>query len=402
MRQTSNIFTETGKAGRSLQPGQRGVNPDSLISLKGWDYVKELEKDTHLASQLATRRQKLIKRGWRIAEPPNPTAKEREMAEFARDQLRDMTGSFDKDLEGMLTAVSRGFSVTEINYQSVTWKSRTLVGLKSLRQKDQSWFEFRFDDFGHYTLWQTDPNADGDKIDLGKFIHVINGEDDENPYGRSVVAECSFWIWLKKNAAKFWAIYAEKFSLPTLKITVPRNVKKNSAEYALAENLIDQYQEDTGIIIPEGMLAEILEASGKGWANYEQLVDLCNKEISKRSVGATLVSEEGKRGQGSYALGSEHADLLDDYIVFDDRVLTTAVNEQLIQRLIRLNWGVVRRYPEFEFVDFSVGTFISFSQSIGNLVNAGVPIPRGWVMRMLKIPEPRDGEAVLAAAQKQQ
>lgn len=387
---------EFGRAGNDIltKYGGFGENPDKVISTKGMSYIKDIERDTHLASSLATRRQKLIKKGWRIV-PASEKLSDVKIAEFVEWNLINMVGSFEKDMEGMLDAIGKGFSLTEINYEWVNWNGKMLVGLKNLRYKDPELFSFRFDNLGYFTLRQIDPDANGVDLPLDKFVHIVSGYDDENPYGQSIIAECSFWVWVKKNVAKFWAIYAEKFGMPLSKVTVPRNA--DPAELTKAQEIMDAIQEETGIRVPEGFIVEFMEATRSGEASYEKFIELCNAEISKRTQGATLIAEAGKRGSGgSYALGSEHSDLFEDIIFFDACVMEAALTEQLIKRLVRYNWDV-QSYPRFEFIEFSVGIFITFSQSIYNLVQSGLKISTDWVYNILKIPKPKEGEAVLEA-----
>jgi phage gp29-like protein len=390
---------EFGRAGRDIlyKYGLTGENPDSLIASKGMAHLDDIERDTHLASALSTRRAKLIKQGWRII-PVSDKRNDTMIADFVKDQLIDMDGSFEKDLEAALTAVGRGFSLTEINYKLVDWHGKRLVGLQSLRYKDPKLFSFKFDELGHYKINQIDPDPGGVELPSEKFIHIIMGPDDENPYGKSATAECAFWVWVKKNVAKFWAIFAEKFGMPLAMVTIPRNIEPGSAEYTKIEEILEAIQEETGIRVPEGFEVKFLEAMRNGEAGYEKFIATCNSEISKRVFGATLISEEGKRGQGSYALGSEHADILEDYVVFDALVLEAAISEQLIRPLVNYNFNT-DYYPRFAFSEFLIGMFISFSQAVANLVNVGLKISENWVYETAKIPKPREGEKILEMAQ---
>jgi phage gp29-like protein len=392
---------EFGRAGRDIlyKYGLDGENPDALIASKGMSHLDDIERDTHLSSALSTRRAKLIKKGWSII-PASESRKDVMIADFVKDQLVNMTGAFEKDLEAMLTAVGRGFSLTEINYKWVDWRGKRLVGLDSLRYKDPKLFSFKFDEFGHYKINQIDPDPSGVELPSDKFIHIIMGPDDENPYGKSASAECAFWVWVKKNVAKFWAIFAEKFGMPLAQVIIPRNIEPGSTEYAKIEEILEGIQEETGIRVPQGFEVKFLEAMRNGEAGYEKFIGTCNSEISKRVFGATLISEEGKRGQGSYALGAEHSDIFEEYITFDAAVLEAALSEALIRRVVDFNFDV-EYYPRFEFVEFAVGIFISFSQSIANLVSTGLKIPEDWVYEKLHIPKPKAGDKVLEMAQSQ-
>jgi len=389
-------------AGRDIinKYGLDNENPDKIIALKGMDYIEDIEKDTHLASQLATRRQKLVKKSYRIKaveKNGKSTARTMMIRDFVADQLRDMKGSFLKDIEAMLDASSKGFSVTEINYRQISrgkWEGKT--GLDSLRFKPAKYFSFKFDNYGHYKLIQIDPNVSGEERPLDKYIHLIAGPNDENPYGDGITAKCTFWVWLKKNEAKFWAIFSERFGMPQVSVEMPNN--PSTTDEQKAQDVIDGLQTSAGIKIPKGFVVSFLEAVRKGDVNYDNFIERCNKEISKVVLGATLSTEEGKRGQGSYALGHEHVGIMEDYVVFDAAMTAEAINEQLIRRLVDINF-VTDEYPVFEWLGINVDSLISFAQSIGIFVDRGMKVPMGWLRDQTGIPEARAGEDVLQKGQ---
>lgn len=389
-------------AGRDItyKYGLSNENPDKLIALKGMDYIEDIEKDTHVSSQLGTRRQKLIKKSYRIKPAEvngKSTTKTRETCDFTNDQIKGMKGSFLKDIEAMLDATSKGFSVTEINYKYVLsgrWKGK--VGLASLRFKPAKHFSFKYDDYGNYGLRQIDPDPSGKNLPLDKYIHLVAGNNDENPYGDSLTAKCAFWSWLKKNEAKFWAIFSERFGMPQVEVELPANVK--DGDTTKAEEIIEGLQTASGIVVPKGFAVKFLEAVRRGDVNYDNFIERCNKEMSKVLLGATLISEEGKRGQGSYALGHEHAGVMEDYIIFDAAMTAEAINEQLIKRLIDINFNT-EDYPVFEWIGVNVDSLISFAQSIGIFVDRGMKIPISWIRDQAGIPEAKEGEDVLSGQQ---
>jgi len=379
------IFTQVGRAGFDLLY-KYGIsdkeNPDKLISSKGMEYIeKKVERDTHFTSVLATRRQKLMKKGWRV-DPASDSARDIQIADFVKTQLNDMQGSFENDLEAMLDKISKGFSLTEINYiPLVRGKYQGKVGLESLRFKPAKYFTFKFDDFGRWTIRQWDPKETD--LPTYKFVHVINGPNDENPYGDSYGAKSAFWVWLKENEAKFWAIFSERFGMPLTRVEMP--TKATQEEQDKVDDILEAVRRDTGIRVPKGFMVDFLEAQRSGDVAYDNFIERCNKEISKIIIGQTLSSEEGKRGQGSYALGQTHAQTMEDYIAFDAFDISQAVNKQIIKRLVDYNF-LTDTYPVFKFLGIDIGALISLSQTIANLVKAGMKIPVQWAHESTGIP----------------
>lgn len=403
-RQTSKPRVgELTAAGRDIlfKYGLSGENPDKLLATKGMTYIEEIERDTHLASVLATRRQKLIEKGWKIEPHVSPngkvTARNQHIADSVKWAIDNMTGAFEKDVEGFLDALGKGFSISEIVYKPETrGPLADKVGLQCIRFKPAKYFAFEYGDHGHYDLRQIDPNPNGTALPLSKFVHIINGLDDENPYGDSLSAKCAFWVWLKKNQAKFWAIFNERFGLPLTKVGIPRNAKPD--DQTKAESIITEIQTRAGIVVPEGFDIEFMEAIRRGDITYDNFIERCNKEISKLILGATLISEEGKRGQGSYAMSSTHSDVLESYTIFDSIMTQAAINEQLIKRLVDFNY-ITDHYPRFRWSGMSISALISFAQSLGILAASGMSIPISYIHELTGIPQARDGEPILAAAQ---
>jgi phage gp29-like protein len=388
------IFTQAAVAGYDILY-KYGIsdkeNPDKLISSKGMEYLeKKVERDTHFTSVMATRRQKLMKKGWRV-DPGSKSARDIQIADFVNHQLEAMEGSFENDLEAMLDKISKGFSLTEINYaRLVRGRYQGKVGLQSLRFKPAKYFTFKFDTYGRWIIKQWDPEEK--VMPKDKFVHIINGPNDENPYGDSYGAKSAFWVWLKENEAKFWAIFSERFGMPLTRVEMP--AKATPEEIAKVDEILEAVRKDTGIRVPKGFVVDFLEAERSGEVGYDNFIERCNKEISKIIIGQTLSSEEGKRGQGSYALGQTHAQTMEDYVAFDAFDLSHAVNEQIIKRLVDYNF-LTEVYPKFKFLGIDIGALISLSQTMANLVNAGMKIPVQWAHESTGIPMATDDQEIL-------
>lgn len=374
-------------------------NPDKIIKQKGMEYIEDLERDTHLGSCLNTRIQNVVARGFKIIPHTTNvngknivTAKDQEITDFVRYNLADIP-TFESDIVAMLDCIGKGYSISEIN-----WKRIRLgiyngkIGIKDIRKKPARNFSFDFDDYARYTLYQVDPSRY--KLDLNKFIHMIGGRDDENPYGESASSRASFWIWLKKNGAKFWAVYAERFGMPLNEVVVPNNISVGSPEHTKALELLSAMEKDSGILIPEGFKADLLEATRSGDAAYDSFIDRCNKEVSKIILGQTLSNEEGKKGQGSYALGAVHVGILNNYTLFDCIISAAAINGQLIKRLVDINY-ITDYYPVFSWLKFDLSMLIAISQNIDKLAER-LKISSRFIYEAIGIPVPERGEEILS------
>lgn len=394
---------QTAKAPRELI-NKTGLspyeNPDHVVSTKGLRYLQDhVEKDSHYSSVLGTRISALLKTGWKI-QPGSSKVKgklvvsdsDRLLAEFIETALEQMKGSFEADIMAMMTHISRGFSISEINYKYLgAGKHQGKLGLDSIRFKEQEFYSFRFDEFGNYTLCQVDPEYRD--LNKDKFIHFINGFNDENPYGESVAAICAFWVWLKENGAKFWGIFQERFGQPLAILEVPDNMSQEIQKKA--DEITEAVHESTSIQIPKGMILRYLEALRSGEANHRGFLEFANNEMSKAILGSTLAVDTQKNASGSHALGQEHAAVMGIKFSFDIITSQSAINQQLIKRLIDYNFAEVERYPRFQWNAVNSAGFITFAQGIEALMRSGVRIPASWVHEVLSIPIAENGEEVL-------
>jgi SPP1 gp7 family putative phage head morphogenesis protein len=365
-------------------------NPDELIAKKGIKYLGEIARDTHISSCLRTRRQKLLKTPWQIR-PADNSEEAIFWAEFVQWNLENMEGEFLQDLEGLHRAVGYGFSVSEINWRIIEEaKYAGMIGIRSICFKPEELVRFQTNEFGHVEkiILTSNYGLDGVELPLEKSIHVVYGDNDENPYGDPTLSRVAFWAWLKKNEAQFWAIFSEKFGMPTAKAKIPNNATAKERE--AIQSLLQTLQSESGVMLPEGFDLSFLEATRSGDVGYDNFIERCNKEISKEILGQTLTSEEGKRGQGSYALGTIHAATLDDYVAFDAAMIQSAINKQLIRRLIRFHSNT-DLIPQFEFVS-EIDPLI-LAQNFPAIAEA-IPIPQAWLYKKFAIPFPKQGEPV--------
>jgi len=401
LKRLVNIFSEKQKpnlreigAVKSKIQYSWDPNPDEVIQKKGIRYLKSVARDTHVSSCLRTRRQKLLKTPWDIF----PAAKNDEAifwAEFAKWNLDNMEGEFLQDLAGMHKAIGFGFSISEINWKIIEdGPYKGMIGIKSIRYKPVENIKFKTDKFGYVTDILLFNNYGFDPVSLpkNKVIHVVYGDNDENPYGDPTLSRVAFWTWLKKNEAQFWAIFSEKFGMPTATAKVPNNATE--AQKQAIRDILKNLQAESGIEIPEGFEIGFLEAVRRGEVGYDNFIERCNKEISKEILGQTLSVEEGKRGQGSYALGTVHAATLSDYVAFDAALIQTAVTEQLIWRLMRYNSNT-RYLPRFVFVnEIDSLTLVQNFPAISSAID----IPEEWLYRKLAIPMPGPGDRVIRSS----
>ena len=372
-----------------------------------YDLFQEMEdKDGHLYSVLQTRKNGVLSRDRKVL-AASDSPRDRETADFVTHTL-DAIPHFDRALRDILDSLGKGFSVTEILW---TPQGRR-VAVEALKSRPQSRFVFDRDsrlrllddtDVLPRLLSPSDPvptahgrpgdPAPGRPLPPEKFIVFTFEGRHGNPYGTGLCQKAYWYYWFKKNNLRFWVIFNEKFGAPTVVGKYSRGASEEERDRLL--EVVESLQNDTGVVVPESMVLELLEARRSGTINtYRDLADWCNDEISKIVLGGTLTASEGRRS-GSYALGRIHEAVRNEYIESDARALMEVVNTQLVRPLVALNFGAATPPPLWS-IDISDDADLEREARLdAELIGMGVPLPLGYFYEKYKRPAPRDEERAL-------
>jgi phage gp29-like protein len=367
-----------------------------------YDLYQEMEdKDGHLYSVLQTRKNGMLSRERKVV-AASDSPRDREVAEFVAGALERIP-QFDQALRDILDALGKGFSVAEI-----IWAIEgNRVGVAAVKSRSQGRFVFDLD--GRLCLldeeaaqaarlWDLPLSLSSYPSNLShlpdeKFIVFTFDARHGNAYGNGLCQKAYWYYWFKKNNLKFWVIFNEKFGSPTVVGKYRSGASEEERDRLL--EVMEGLQNDTGIVIPESMVIELLEARRSGSLNtYRDLADWCNDEISKIVLGGTLTTSEGRRA-GSYALGKIHEAVRNEYVAADARALMEVVNAQLVARLVEYNFGRAVVPPRWT-IDIADDADLEREARLdGQLIGMGVPLPLGYFYEKYKRPAPRADERSL-------
>ena len=361
-RRVADAGKDTAREGREIagvasdlyEPlaGWLGIRPnrDPLLAAKQpaaaydwpWGLFEEaLDKDAHLSSLVMQRKSSVL--GWRrrvVAADDGAAAQQ--AAGLAALLLEDGNsclsgpGGIDEVLGGLLDAVPYGIAVAEVLWQR---HSVCRSGLKgeyllpaAIRSRHPRRFVFGSD--GRLRLLTREEPVRGIVLPPRRFIVFAPYGRHENPYGLPQL-RCVWWLsWFKRQVLRFWVMFCEKFGSPT---TVAKHPPGAALEEKQAlRRIVGSLQQETGIVLPEGVELSLLEGSRSGSVDtYLELIEFCNREMSKALLGQTLTTQSD--GRGSYALGQVHENVRADIIRSDARALAGLVNSTLIPWIVELN-----------------------------------------------------------------
>lgn len=305
-----------------------------LVGRGGGDYkiYEEIKRDWQVKATFEQRRLAVVSKDYEVT-PGDDNSRAEEAAEFISDQLARI--SFDRVTDKMLWGVFYGFAVAECMW-AVEDSKVVLNGIRVRKQR-----RFGFNPEMQLRL-KTLAQPFGEALPDRKFWTFSCGADnDDDPYGVGL-AHWLYWpVFFKRNDIKFWLMFLEKWGQPTAKGTYPANAQKTERDRLL--QALQAISTDAGIIVPEGMQIELIEAARSGTSDYAELHDRMDAAIAKVVLGHTGSSEStpGKLG------GEDNAqEVRGDLIEADADLVCESFNQTVVRWLTDWNFGPDVAPPE--------------------------------------------------------
>jgi phage gp29-like protein len=304
-------------------------NPDEILQGRGTEDLKiykDILKDDQVHSVFQQRQNAVVNAEWEVT-AASESAEDESAAEFIRDQLKVI--NFDEITKKMLFAIHYGYSIAEIMYKKELVNGYIMI--EDILVRDRARFKFGANDelFLH-------ENGTKRRMNKNKFwVHTTGSDTNDNPYGLGI-AHALYWpVFFKRNGIKFWLIYLEKFGMPTVQISMPSGQMNDTEKTKIAHDIIDSIQTDSGIIVPEDFVVDLIEGSRSGTADYSALTERMDAAISKIILSQTMTTDSGS----SLSQAQVHNDVKMEVIKGDADLLSDTLHKQVINPLIALNFA---------------------------------------------------------------
>ena len=302
---------------------------DSILRAKGggsYRLYREVLRDDQVKAAFSQRQLAVVSREWEVT-PGGDAPREEEAAELLRDELPRI--GFDQLTGGMLYGVFYGYAVAE-----VLWGRRgNRVSIEGVRVRDRE--RFRFDGQMRLRLLTMTNPAPGEELPDRKFWYFATGADhDDEPYGLGL-AHWLYWpVFFKRGGIKLWLTFLDKFGAPTAKGEYPPNATQEERNKLL--QALEAIHSESGVIVPEGMAIELLEAARSGSVSYTELYDRMDAAIAKIIVGQTA-TVQGTPGR----LGGDDAqqDVREELVKADADLVCDSFNRSVARWLTEYNFG---------------------------------------------------------------
>ncbi|HMU34359.1 MAG TPA: DUF935 family protein [Pyrinomonadaceae bacterium] len=368
-------------------------------------YWEMEEKDAAIFSALDTRKTNVLSKNWNVL-PAGEQRQDRKTADFVEECLNDYFCDFESFMFEALDAIGKGVSIGEKIFDEASDR----IFIKEVRFKPQHLFSFGETGIAGYSTAsiaypQTGPlqlrtGVSATALPIGgelpeeKFFVFSFRPRYGNRWGDPVDRKAFWPSWIKRNSIKQWLRYQEKGSGVVI-AKYPGSAGQKEQNDALAAAAA--VQEETAVAVPDKFVLEVHEMVRNIGSSHKELVDdFCNAEISRIYLGQTLTSR-GSDGGGSRALGEVHERKEDKIGEADCKALMQVINDQIVQPLVRLNFGPSTRCPDFR-IDFEPKEDLDARAKRYAIIskNIGLDLSKRQVREDLELEEPVDDEDVLS------
>ena len=227
----------------------------------------------------------------------------------------------------------------------------------------------------------------GEELAPYKWLTTRHMPSYTNPYGVALLSSC-FWPYMfKHNGFRFFVKFCEKYGIPWAVGKYPMGTSKEQ-QNELA-NALANMVEDAVAAIPDDGSVELIEASSSGTLVHEQLIKVCNSEMSKALTSQTLATEI--QGEGSRAASETHRDR-EQSVNGSDRIIVCNSMNELFAWMTEINIPGAKP-PTFEFYEEAEARkdWVEVLKDARDFVD----VPKQFAHERLQIPMAAEGEEVL-------
>lgn len=296
-----------------------------LMRAVDWGAYDEIRKDDQVKSCMEQRIRAVVSAEWDVLPGDDEDPRSVEAAEALKANLEKV--GLDRITEKKLWCTFYGYQVAELVWGPVDG----LIGFTRIIVRHGR--RFRYDRDGAFRLI-TFGRSDGELLPERKFwVTATGATNDDEPYGQGL-ADWLYWpTYFKRNGIRFWNIFLDKFGTPTAKATYRRGTP--ASDVAKIVEMLQAMATDSGFVVPEGVVVELLQAARSGTADYATLCGYMDEAIAKLCLSQTMTTQDGS----SMSQARVHADVKLEVVKADADLLSDSFNDGPSRWWTDINFG---------------------------------------------------------------
>jgi phage gp29-like protein len=361
---------------------KRGECPAEYLEL-----AQDIElKDLHYRSVLSTRKDAITGLEIKVV-PAGEDKRDTELAEAVeRDIVKNSTAKVYALIRDMLDALAKGFSVSEIIWdtEKTPWKP------KAYKYRDARWFQY--DKETGKTLMLRAPLGNGlEPLKPFHFVvhepHLVSG----NQITAGLALPALYYWMLKSYDVTSWAAFIDRYGYP---IRIGKYGKKaTEQDRATLKHAVAAIGQDFGAVIPESAQLDIIESKHASETSnvYKNMADWIDKQISKLVLGQTMTSDDG----ASLAQSKTHEEVRQDIADSDIQQVVETLNAALTIPYINLNFGEQENYPKIDLFKPDEKNVEQIITAVEKLGPQGLKVKADEVRSLLGLSNPDEGDETI-------
>ncbi len=427
-----------------------GLTPDRIVGMlrqaefgDPWLYLELAErmeeKDELYQGVLHTRKMAVTQLEITI-EAASDSPEDQQDADFIREVLIDGDLTLHDALFDMLDALGKGFSATEIIWDTDGRNLQTGAPIwipSALKWRDPRWFMFDWISGEQLlvrtlrTEGQTLPSApigSGQPMINAANLRIASGGIDGTTIGiqpmtaplapfkfithvtrakaglpvRGGLARVAAWNYLFRNyILKDWVTFLEIYSQPLRLGKYGAGATEQDKNALL--RAVGNIGTDAAAIIPDSMLIEFPTPSQADAhaRSYKDALEYLDKRLTIAVLGQELTTSLPK-GAGSRAAAEVHDVVRRDIATDDARRLEATLRRDLIKPLIDLNRGPRPRghYPKISIGFEEEEDLKQLADALGPFIDRGLPVSAAAIQNKFGLEQPDPDELILHPAEK--
>ncbi|MDG4811669.1 DUF935 domain-containing protein [Hydrogenovibrio sp. 3SP14C1] len=346
------------------------------------------EAEPHYGSVLGTRK-RAIEGIAPSVEAASEDKVDIEMAETVSKLVKHE--SFSELVQNCVDGLGKGYAVSEI-----IWRRGQMWWPNQYKWRDPRFFQFPQDNAFELRLRDEKDMVNGLSLEPYKFVVHIPRLKSGIPIRGGLARLAAITYMCKQFTITDWMAFAEVFGMP---IRIGKHgANATESDIATLINAVANIGTDAAAVIPDSMKIEFEDGRKSGSNDtFERLAKYLDKQISKAVIGQTMTTDDGS----SQAQANVHNDVRLDILESDLKQLGSTVNRDVIKPFIDLNFGVQEFYPIVKFELPEAEDRDTLIKALEVLLPHGFRVGQSAVRTKLGIPEPKEGEDLFVAIDRQ-
>jgi phage gp29-like protein len=211
--------------------------------------------------------------------------------------------------------------------------------------------------------------------------------------GRALVWFSAFKRWTVRDWLAFaeWAGRGLRVGKYATGRDPQNDGRANDEDVTALQEALQAMSSTVATVIPDVTDIKVIEA--KDNQVHNDLVKLCNGEMSKMVLGGTLVSDPGDRGARS--LGEVHLRAMSLLLKSDAENLADTIRRDLFAPLVRANLGDRAPVPHIAFGVEPPADAKERAERLKLYMDQGLRVPAEWIYDAEGIPSPQPGDVTI-------